>query len=50
VWDLDACIAFLAALADSQGNLVDELLDHVHQLRGSPHLEDDFSVIEARFH
>ena len=50
VWDLDACIAYLAALADRQGNLLDELLDHVHQLRGSPHLEDDFSVIEVRFH
>jgi predicted ATPase len=50
VWDLDACVAHLAALADFQGSLVDGLLDHVRQLRGSPDLEDDFSVIEARFH
>jgi predicted ATPase len=50
VWDLDACIAYLTSLGDRQGSLVDELLHHVYQLRGSPHLEDDFSVIEARFH
>jgi predicted ATPase len=50
VWNLDACIAYLAALAKGQGNLMDELLDHVRSLRGSPHLEDDFSIIEARFH
>jgi hypothetical protein len=29
---------------------MDELLDHVHRLRGSPRLDDDFSVIEAWFH
>ena len=49
-WNLDACIAHLASLAERQVNLMDELLDHVYRLRGSPHLEDDFSIIEARFH
>ena len=49
VWSLDACIAHLVALADREGNLMDQLLDHVYQLRGSPRLEDDFSIIEARF-
>jgi hypothetical protein len=29
---------------------MDELLDHVYHLRGSPCLDDDFSVIEAWFH
>jgi hypothetical protein len=29
---------------------MDELLDHVYHLRGSPHLDDDFSIIEAKFH
>ena len=29
--------------------VIDKLLDHVHLLRGSPQLDDDFSVIEARF-
>jgi serine phosphatase RsbU (regulator of sigma subunit) len=48
-WDLDACIAYLAGLAERQGTLMDELLQHVYQLRGSPHLEDDFSIIEVRF-
>jgi hypothetical protein len=28
---------------------MDELLEHVYQLRGSPLLEDDFSIIEVRF-
>jgi predicted ATPase len=49
VWDLDACIAYLGALSEQSGSLMDELLRHVHQLRGSPRLDDDFSVIEARF-
>ena len=39
----------MAALADREGNLMDQLLDHVYQLLGSPRLEDDFSIIEARF-
>jgi serine phosphatase RsbU (regulator of sigma subunit) len=48
-WDLDACIGFLAASADLPGNLMDELVQHVYQLRGSHRLDDDFSIIEARF-
>ncbi len=50
VWNLEACIAYLAALAASQRRLMDELLNHVYHLRGSPHLDDDFSIIEAWFH
>jgi predicted ATPase len=49
MWDLDACIEYLAALATRQGSLMDELLEQVRQLRGSPLLDDDFSIIEARF-
>lgn len=49
VWDLPACIAHLAALGNREGSLLDELLGHVRHLRGSPNLEDDFSIIEARF-
>jgi len=48
-WNLDACVAYLASLGERQGTLMDELLEHVYKLRGSPHLEDDFSIIEARF-
>jgi Stage II sporulation protein E (SpoIIE) len=50
VWNLDACIAHMAALAERQGNVMDELLEHVYHLRGSPRLDDDFSIIDARFH
>jgi predicted ATPase/energy-coupling factor transporter ATP-binding protein EcfA2 len=48
-WNLDGCIALLAVLAERDGSLMDELLDHVYHLRGSPFLDDDFSAIEARF-
>jgi serine phosphatase RsbU (regulator of sigma subunit) len=48
-WNLDACIAYLAALAEQPGSLMDQLLDHVYRLRGSSRLDDDFSIIEARF-
>ncbi len=48
-WNLDACIAYLAMSAGQQGNLMDELVQHVYHLRGSQRLEDDFSIIEARF-
>ena len=48
-WDFDACVAHLAALAGKPGSLMDELLSHVYYLRGSTRLDDDFSIIEARF-
>ncbi len=48
-WNLDACIAHLAASAVRQRSVMDDLLNHVYHLRGSPHLDDDFSIIEARF-
>ena len=43
-WDLDACIVYLAAFAEQQETLMDELQEHVYQLRGSPGLEDDFLI------
>jgi sigma-B regulation protein RsbU (phosphoserine phosphatase) len=49
VWDLAACIAHLAALGQREGSLLDNLLTHARGLRGSPHFDDDFSIIEARF-
>lgn len=48
-WNLDACIAYLSTLTEQQGTLMDQLRDHVHHLRGTPRLDDDFSIIEARF-
>ena len=50
VWNLDDCIGYLAVLAKGQGSLMDRLLQHVQRLRGSAQLDDDFSIIEARFH
>ena len=49
VWNLDACVAHLAEMAGRPESIMDDLLDHVHHLRGSPRLDDDFSIIEARF-
>jgi hypothetical protein len=49
MWNLTDCIAHLGVLAKQGGNLMDALLNHVLRLRGSPHLNDDFSIIEARF-
>jgi serine phosphatase RsbU (regulator of sigma subunit) len=49
VWNLEGCIAYLATLNEGEGSLLDELVNHVHHLRGSSRLEDDFSVIEVRF-
>ena len=48
VWDLTACIAYLAAVGEREEHLMDALLAHVRELRGSPQLDDDFSIIEAR--
>ena len=49
MWNLTDCIAYLGGVAKQGGNLMDNLLTHVLRLRGSPHLNDDFSIIEARF-
>ena len=50
MWNLAGCIAHLAVVGQREGSLMDELLNHVRHVRGSPHLDDDFSIIEARFH
>ena len=50
MWNLSECIEYLTELGKEEGNLMDELLHHVERLRGSPHLNDDFSIIEAVFH
>jgi len=49
VWDLDACIEYLATQSLHGGALMDELLAHVRALRGSHELADDFSILEACF-
>ena len=50
MWNLAGCIAHLAVLGEREGSVMDELLNHVRHVRGSPGLDDDFSIIEARFH
>jgi serine phosphatase RsbU (regulator of sigma subunit) len=50
VWDLSACISRLTALSRAEENPMDTLLAHVRELRGSHHLDDDFSIIEADLH
>jgi predicted ATPase len=49
MWTLADCIAYLALVGQREVNLMDALLEHVQRLRGSSHLNDDFSIIEARF-
>ncbi|MEZ0256725.1 MAG: SpoIIE family protein phosphatase [Chthoniobacter sp.] len=49
VWDLPACIAYLAEHGPTEGKVMDSLLAQVRALRGSPQLDDDFSIITAHF-
>ena len=48
-WNLETCIAYLSIMNEQEGALMDKLVAHVHHLRGSQRLDDDFSIIEARF-
>ena len=48
-WDWPACVSYLATLSQGAGTVMDELIEHVRLLRGSPQLDDDLSIIEARF-
>jgi predicted ATPase/energy-coupling factor transporter ATP-binding protein EcfA2 len=48
-WDWPACVNYLATLSQGAGTVMDELIEHVRLLRGSHQLDDDFSIIEARF-
>lgn len=49
VWSLPDCIAYLAEHSPSDEKVMDTLLAHVRELRGSPQLDDDFSIIAAQF-
>jgi serine phosphatase RsbU (regulator of sigma subunit)/energy-coupling factor transporter ATP-binding protein EcfA2 len=48
-WDLPACVNYLATLSQGTETVMDKLIEHVRRLRGSHQLDDDFSIIEARF-
>jgi serine phosphatase RsbU (regulator of sigma subunit) len=49
VWNLQECVEYLATRESRGGALMDELLAHVRELRGSHELDDDFSILEACF-
>lgn len=49
VWDLNACIGHVAALGRHPETVMDDLLKQAQQRRGAHQLDDDFSIIEARF-
>ncbi len=49
VWNLSDCIMMVQALAQQGAPVMDRVLTHVCELRGSSHLDDDFSFIEATF-
>ncbi len=49
VWNLPDCLNYLADRGSRTDGTMDELLAHARRLRGSPQLDDDFSIIEARF-
>ena len=49
VWDLDACITYLTEHSQRGESAMELLLARVHELRGAPQLDDDFSIIEAHF-
>ena len=49
VWDLPACVSYLATLSRGAETVLDKLIEHVRLLRGSHQLEDDLSIIEVRF-
>jgi len=48
VWNLPDCIAYLAEFGLREESVMDPLLAHARDLRGSLQLDDDFSIIEAR--
>jgi sigma-B regulation protein RsbU (phosphoserine phosphatase) len=48
-WEFDEFVAFMSQPGDPATARMDRLLAHVRQLHGSDSLEDDFSIVEARF-
>jgi serine phosphatase RsbU (regulator of sigma subunit) len=47
-WNLPDCIAYIAGLGQREESVMDPVLARARDLRGSPQLDDDFSIIEAR--
>jgi serine phosphatase RsbU (regulator of sigma subunit) len=49
VWNLSDAIAFMSQWSSRDESLTEALYDEVRERRGSIHLDDDFSIIEAFF-
>ncbi len=49
-WTFDEYLAFLTQAIAGPDNPMDQLLDHVRKLHGSPLLDDDFSMLEFVFY
>jgi phosphoserine phosphatase RsbU/P len=48
-WPFDDFVAFMSTWPAEESSIMDRLLWHVRELRGSTLLDDDYSLIEARF-
>ena len=48
-WTFDEFVAFMSQAPDPSVSILDRLLEHVQELNGSAELDDDFSIVEARF-
>lgn len=48
-WSVEEFIEFMAQPVDPPDSRLKRLLQHVRQLNGSDHLDDDFSIVEIRF-
>ena len=49
VWELENCLKWLSVASRHGDGIMDGLLARVRDLHGSFQLDDDFSIIEARF-
>ncbi|MHC4400148.1 MAG: SpoIIE family protein phosphatase [Planctomycetota bacterium] len=48
-WTFEEFVAFMSQARDPAASIIDRLLGHVRRLNGSDNLDDDFSMMEARF-
>jgi phosphoserine phosphatase RsbU/P len=48
-WPFEDFVTYMSTWPDAESSIMDRLLWHVRELRGSTLLDDDYSIIEARF-
>jgi sigma-B regulation protein RsbU (phosphoserine phosphatase) len=49
VWSQHELVDFIEQLDHNEGNVMDNILNHVRKLRGASVLEDDFTIVEALY-